>query len=155
VRHKRSGSALIEFALVVPMFLLVCLAGVDMGRAFNAAIMLTGATRTALEYAGENANTASDNTGITNLVTQGTGNAQGLNVSVVQFCSCSVGGAQVSCSSTCSGKLVYVQVTATEPFQTLAAWPYLPQPLNLTRSGTIRVAYPPPGGGGFGLVLPL
>jgi Flp pilus assembly protein TadG len=150
VKRKRSGSALIEFALVVPMFLLVCVAGIDLGRAFNAAMMLTGATRTALEYAGESANTASDTTGITNLITTGTGNAAGLSVSVVQFCSCSVGGPQVLCSNTCTGKLVYVQITATEPFQPVAAWPYLPQPLNLTRSGTIRVAYPPPGGGGLG-----
>jgi len=150
VKSKRTGGALIEFALVVPMFLLVCLAGVDLGRAFNAAILLTGATRSALEYAGENANTAADTTGITNIITTGTGNPSGLSVSVSQFCSCSPGGAQVACSDTCSGKLVYVQVTATEPFQTIAAWPWVPQPLNLTRSGTIRVAYPPPGGGGLG-----
>jgi hypothetical protein len=132
------------------MFLLVCLAGVDLGRAFNAAMMLTGATRTALEYAGESANTANDTTGITNLITTGTGNAAGLSVSIVQYCTCSVGGPQVACSNTCTGKLVYVTITATEPFQTISAWPYLPQPLNLTRSGTIRVAYPPPGGGGVG-----
>jgi hypothetical protein len=132
------------------MFLLVCLAGVDLGRAFNAAMMLTGATRSALEYAGENANTASNTTQITSMITTGTGNASGLNVSVTQYCMCSVGGSQVACSNTCTGKLVYIQITATEPFQTIAAWPWVPQPLNLTRSGTIRVAYPPPGGGGLG-----
>jgi Flp pilus assembly protein TadG len=150
VRRNRRGSALIEFALVVPMFLLVCLAGVDLGRAFNAAMMLTGATRSALEYAGVNANTASNTAQITSIITTGTGNAAGVNVSIAQYCMCSIGGPQVACSNTCTGKLVYVQITATEPFQTLAAWPWVPQPLNLTRSATIRVAYPPPGGGGLG-----
>ena len=121
-----------------------------MARVFNTAMKLTGATRTALEYAGENANTAGDTTGITNLVATGTGNPPGLSVTVTQYCTCSIGGPQVACSNTCSGKLVYVQLTATMPFQTVAAWPYIPQPLNLTRSATIRVAYPPPGGGGIG-----
>ncbi|MBV8732650.1 MAG: pilus assembly protein [Acidobacteriia bacterium] len=150
MKGARSGSALIEFALVVPMFLLLCVAGVDMARVFNSAMKLTGATRTALEYAGVNANTASDVNGIVNLVATGTGNPSGLSVAVTQFCTCTVGGPQVACSSTCTSKLVYVQLTATMPFQTVAAWPYLPQPLNLTRSATIRVAYPPPGGGGIG-----
>jgi hypothetical protein len=135
------------------MLLLPCVAGVDLARAFNAAMILTGATRTGLEYAGTNANTASNVSGITSLVQSSAGNPSGLNVSVSQFCTCSVGGSTVACSSTCTTKLVYVQLTTTMPFTTLAPWPYIPQPLNLTRSATIRVAYPPPGGGGFGIFL--
>jgi Flp pilus assembly protein TadG len=150
VKRSRGGSALIEFALVVPMFLLVLVAGIDLGRAFNTAITLTGATRTGLEYASQNANTASNTTEITSLIATSAGNPPGLGVSVSQFCTCSIGGATVACSNTCTTKIVYVQVTATLPFQTLAAWPYIPQPLNLTRMATIRVAYPPPGGGGIG-----
>ena len=150
MKRGRSGSALIEFALVVPAFLLTCLGGVDMARAFNAGIKLTGAIRTAMEYAGQNASTAGNTTAITTLVQNSAGNPPGLTVNVSQFCTCSPGGSSVDCTSSCSGLLVYVQITATLPFKTLAAWPGIPQPLNLTRTATIRVAYPPPGGGGFG-----
>jgi Flp pilus assembly protein TadG len=150
VKGPRSGSALVEFTLVVPMFLLVCVAGTDLGRAFNTAITLTGATRTGMEYASQNANTASNTTAITSLIASSAGNPPGLGVTVSQFCMCAVGGPTVSCSNTCITKIVYVQITSTLPFHTVAAWPYIPQPLNLTRMGTIRVAYPPPGGGGIG-----
>jgi Flp pilus assembly protein TadG len=150
VKRAKNGSALVEFALAVPLLLLPCMAGVDLARAFNTAMKLTGATRTGLEYAGINANTAGNTSGITALIQTSAGNPPNLSISVSQFCTCLIGGPTVSCSNTCSSKLVYVQLTATLPFQTLVAWPYIPQPLNFTRSATIRVAYPPPGGGGVG-----
>jgi Flp pilus assembly protein TadG len=148
--RARKGSVLIEFALVVPLFLLLCVAGIDFARVFNTAIVLTGATRTGLEYAGQSASAAADASGIANLVSASAGNPAGLTVSSNQFCTCSIGGTQVACSSKCSGKITYVQVSASVPFQTLVAWPWVPQPLNVTRTGVIRVTVPPPGGGGFG-----
>jgi Flp pilus assembly protein TadG len=126
--------------LVVPMFLFVFMAGIDLARVFNAAMTLSGATRTGLEYAGESSTTAADVSAITNLIQTSAGNPTGLGVSVSQFCTCIIGGPQVSCSNSCSGKTSYVQVTTSLPFQTLAAWPYIPQPLNLTISAAIRVA---------------
>lgn len=148
--RARKGSVLIEFALVVPLFLLLCVAGIDFARVFNTAMVLTGATRTGLEYAGQSAAAAADASGIANLVSTSAGNPAGLTVSSNQFCTCSIGGTQAACSSKCSGKITYVQVSASVPFQTLVAWPWVLQPLNVTRTSVIRVTVPPPGGGGFG-----
>jgi len=148
--RARKGTVLIEFALVVPLFLLLCVAGIDFARVFNTAIVLTGATRTGLEYAGQSAAAAADTSGIASLVSASAGNPAGLTVTSTQFCTCSIGGTQVACSSKCSGKITYVQVSASLPFQTLVAWPYFPQPLTVTKTGVIRVTVPPPGGGGFG-----
>jgi Flp pilus assembly protein TadG len=148
--RARKGTVLIEFTLVVPLFLLLCVAGIDLARVFNTAIVLTGATRTGLEYAGQSATAAADTVGIANLVSASAGNPAGLSVTSIQFCTCSIGGTQIDCSSKCSGKITYVQVSASLPFQTLIAWPYFPQRLMVTKTGVIRVTVPPPGGGGFG-----
>lgn len=151
--RARKGTVLIEFALVVPLFLLLCVAGIDFARVFNTAMVLTGATRTGLEYAGQSAAAAGDSSGIANLVSASAGNPAGLSVTSVQFCTCSIGGTQVVCSSKCSGKITYVQVSTSLPFQTLVAWPYFPRPLTVTKTAVIRVTVPPPGGGGFGMIL--
>ena len=153
MNSARKGTVLIEFALVVPLFLLLCVAGIDFARIFNTAMVLTGATRTGLEYAGQSAASAGDAGGIASLVSASAGNPAGLSVTSTQFCTCSIGGTLVACSSKCSGKLTYVQVSATLPFQTLVAWPYFPQPLHVTKTAVIRVTVPPPGGGGFGMIL--
>jgi hypothetical protein len=68
----------------------------------------------------------------------------------MRFSTYSIGGTQVTCSSKCSGKITYVQVSASLPFQKLIAWPYSAKPLTVTKTALIRVAVPPPGGGGFG-----
>jgi len=148
--RARKGSVLLEFALVVPPFLLLCVAGIDFARVFNTAMVLTGATRTGLEYAGQSAAAAADASGIATLVGTSAGNPAGLTVSSNQLCTCSIGGTHVACSSKCSGMITYVQVSASLPFHTLVAWPYIPQPVTVTRTGVIRVTVPPPGAGGFG-----
>lgn len=148
--RARKGSVFVEFALVVPLFLLLCVAGIDLARVFNTAMLLQGATRTGLEYAGQSAAAAADASGIATLVSASAGNPAGLTVNSNQFCTCSIGGIQTACSSKCSGKITYVQVSASLPFQTLVTWPWVPQPLTVTRTGVIRVTVPPPGGGGFG-----
>ena len=133
---SRSGSILTEFALVVPLFLLLCVGAVDFSRVFYATMVLTGATRAGVEYAAQN---GSNSAGITGAVTTAAGNLSGLNVSTSQFCTCSIGGAQVACSSNCSGKATYVQVTSTVPFRTVSAWPLVPNTITISTSGAVRV----------------
>jgi hypothetical protein len=135
------------------MFLLLCVGGTDLARVFNIAMILTGATRTGLEFAGQSAANAGNTSAIANLVKSSAGNPAGLSVTSSEFCVCSIGGSQVSCASKCSGLITYVQVTSTMPFQTLVNWPFIPQPLTLTRTATMRVTMPLAGGGGFGMIL--
>src|SRR3974377_1811497 len=118
MNRARRGTVLIEFALVVPLFLLLCGAGIDFARVFNTAMVLTGATRTGLEYAGQSAAAAGDASGIASLVSSSAGNRPVLAGPWAHFCPCSIGGPQVACSSKCSGKIPYVQVSTSLPFQT-------------------------------------
>lgn len=132
---RRAGTVLLEFALVVPLFLLICLAGIDFARVFATAMAINGANRVGLQYAAQN---PGNTTGIASAVTADAA-LPGLTVNAVQYCACSAGGAQVACTSSCSGKMTYTQVTTTLPFKTVAAWPGVPDSLNLSVSGYIRV----------------
>lgn len=133
--NRRAGMVLLEFALVVPLFLLICLAGIDFARVFATAMVINGANRVGLQYASQN---PGNTNGIANAVTADAALA-GLTVSSAQYCACSAGGAPVVCTSSCSGKMTYAQVTTTLPFKTVAAWPGVPDNLTFSISGTIRV----------------
>jgi Flp pilus assembly protein TadG len=138
-RRKCKAMAIVEFSLVVPMFLLLCLAGVDFARVFQSAMTITGATRAGLEYASGSSGASNDTTGIANTVKAAAGNLSGISVASSQFCTCSLGSSQVSCTNSCSGKTAYIQVTTTIPFTTASGWPWVPNTLSVTSSGSMRV----------------
>lgn len=54
--RRKEGQSLVEFALVLPMLLLIVMAIIDMGRVFHATIVVQEAARDAVRYAsvGEN-----------------------------------------------------------------------------------------------------
>ena len=53
-RRVRNGQSLAEFALVLPVLLLIALLGLDLGRAFFSWVTLNNAARVAANYAGIN-----------------------------------------------------------------------------------------------------
>jgi len=134
IGERRAGTALLEFALVVPLFLLICLAGIDFARAFSSALVISGANRVGLQYAAQNPGISA----IPGVVAADAGLA-GLKTSAMQYCACSAGGTWVACTSTCSGKMTYTEVTSSVPFKTVAPWPGVPNSLTLSVSGFIRV----------------
>jgi Flp pilus assembly protein TadG len=136
---KRKGLATLEFALVMPLFLLFCMAAVDLGAVFRMAMTITSANRAGLQYAGKNSTTAADTTGIANAAKAEAASPAGLSVTSSQFCTCSLGGAQVPCTNSCTGKITYVQVTTTMTYTPVVSWPLVPQPLTAMSSGAIRV----------------
>jgi Flp pilus assembly protein TadG len=54
LRRGREGQSLAEFALVLPVLLLIVLLGLDLGRAFFSWVTLNNAARVAANYAGLN-----------------------------------------------------------------------------------------------------
>ena len=138
-RFSRSGIAIVEFSLVVPLFLLLCLAAIDFGRVFRATMVLSGATRAGMSYAGSSSSASADTTGITNIVKTTAGSPTGIAVSTSSFCTCSRGGAQVACSNSCTGKASYVSVTTTLPFQTVMSWGVIPSSLTISTTAVSRI----------------
>lgn len=86
---SRRGQSLVEFALVLPLLLLLLLGAIDLGRAFNSSISITNAAREGALYG---ASRPLDNSGITSRVRRELGLAPS-DTSVVVSKSCSSGAA--------------------------------------------------------------
>ncbi len=138
-QRRRRGIALVEFTLVTPMFLLLCVAAVDFARVFHTMIVLTAATRAGAQYAGQSSAAASDTGGIAAVVANAAGNPAGLAVTSTDVCTCTPGGSQVSCSTTCTGKTSYIKIKTTQRFNAVMGWPGMPSSITMTSAAITRI----------------
>jgi hypothetical protein len=113
----------------------------DFARLFNLANMAVGAASAGLEYASIGSEYWSDYADIQTAALNDTGNYPGATATATNFCTCSVGGAQVSCPATCNSGApeTYVQVSVTIPFTPVFHYPGLPNPVNITQVASARV----------------
>jgi Flp pilus assembly protein TadG len=120
-RPKQCGTATVEFAVTLPVLLLLMLSAVDVGRMLSQYNVLTGAVRNACRYAASNA--AVGSTGVITITPQlqlatanlvATGTVGGSGTAVLPGLSAS----NVSVTDAGSG---YVSVSASYPYQPLLA----------------------------------
>jgi Flp pilus assembly protein TadG len=119
LRADRGGNFAIEFALALPILLLLLVGLLDLGRlSIEKSALLQGA-REGAQY-GIQAPT--DTANIQTTATNASG-VSGATATTSTFCEC-VSGTQVSCTSTCSGggtPKQYVVVNTTAPFRSVLA----------------------------------
>lgn len=132
------GTAAVEFALLMPVVLLLIVGLYDFGMATYTAMSLAGAARAAGQYALQN---PTDTAGIQ----QAADNASqlptnGLTVTSGEVCQCP-DGTTVSCTGVCpAGTIqVYVQVKAQQPFRMLISYPGLNNPMTLSGQAIFRL----------------
>ena len=118
--HRAGGMALVEFALVAPVLLLLLAGVANYGMALRTAIQVTAASRAGAQYGSRSAAAAADTAGIVAAAKNAVPGLSGMTVSAVQACQCS-GGQQVSCTGSCStgSMLIYTQVTAEATSSTI------------------------------------
>ena len=133
------GASFIELALVLPLFLMMLVPVVDLGRGFYAAIEVTSAAHAGAMYGVEN---PSDTDGMIQAAKAGASNLSDVTATAAYGCECSDGTSAVaSCASTptCTYNYVtYVDVTVTSPYRTVFAYPGLPSSMNITREFRLR-----------------
>lgn len=137
LRDER-GNNLIEFAMLLPMFMVLILGAVDFGRYYYLAMEVAGAAQAAVEYGMQDAQ--SSVTG--NMTTEGKNSAQqvttsnagvssNITVTTAAGCECSDGSNYTTsgCSTatasslSCSYNLVYVvKATASASFTPIVPW---------------------------------
>lgn len=110
---RKRGMALVEFALMTPLLLLLLAGVVDYGMALRTASEVTAAARAGAQYGSQSVVKAADTAGIRAAALNAAPGIQGLTISSARSCQCPEGGS-VSCSGTCPGGriMVYTQVTA-------------------------------------------
>ena len=127
-RHHptRAGIALVEYALIVPLLLMLLAGVLNYSLALRMASCAASAARAGAQYGSRSILSSVDTAGIRSTALNSVPTVTGLTITSSQTCKCSDGGA-VSCTGTCpSGSVsVYVQVTATGTASAIFNYPGL------------------------------
>src|SRR5688572_6725555 len=124
-RQSQRGEVILEMAVITPALLLLVVGAMDVSRAFRTAMVTASASREGIHYASRNTTTSDDIAGIQNAAKADASNMQGLNVVASHYCTCSLGGTEAPCNSTCTGLMRYVKVRSTYAFTPMLKIPGL------------------------------
>ena len=114
--RRRRGSALVEFAMLVSVLLLVLFGVIDMSRMFYTCSAMAGAAEAGVRYGLLSTSKNSDLAGMQQAALNDA-NVTGTSATASRFCTCPDGSA-VSCSGSCASGSVrlYLQVITQAPF---------------------------------------
>ncbi len=154
-QSSQSGQSLVEFAIMLPLLLLLVLGVIEIGRYAYVGILVGNAARAGVAYGSQSHITAGDITGITAAVNndyQNNGNFRDNNNNVITAltvtkaydCGCDNSGtiSVVGCNTVCpigQHLVVSLQVTASGNFSSLFRYPGIPTPLSVSRTATMRI----------------
>jgi Flp pilus assembly protein TadG len=137
----RSGTTIIETAILVPALMLLCCGTMDFARVVYAGTEIAGAVRSGIQYGALTPGNSGDTTGMAQAAKNDAGDlGSTVTASASNFCTCS--GSTVACTSTCTDGSIpegYVSVTANYTFTTTIPYPGLPQTVALSRTAKMRV----------------
>ncbi|SPE38327.1 putative TadE family protein [Candidatus Sulfopaludibacter sp. SbA6] len=130
---RRAGAAIVEFALVAPLLLLLTAGVLDYAMLLRTAASLADAARVGAQYGSVSVANSANISGMQTAAVNSAPGISGMTATAVQTCECP-GGAAVSCSGSCTGgkMLVYVKVTTQATADTVFSYSQLPF------SGTVK-----------------
>jgi len=141
---------MLEFAIVLPILLLLLVGVIDMGQYAYLAILVGNAARAGVAYGSQSHITAGDPP--TNIIAaarndyQSNGqNPAGLTVTKNYVCGCDNAGTitTVDCTTgicpSGQNKVVSLQVNATATYSAIFTFPGIPSPITITRSAVMRI----------------
>lgn len=109
------GNAVLELALICPMFLMLTMGAVEFARLTYAWIEVTNAARAGVAYGAQNRITAANAAGTQQAAMNDVANLSGVTVSTSRYCACANGTASTCKPTDCSASHIvqYLQVTAS------------------------------------------
>lgn len=155
----QGGQSLVEMALVTPLLLAMVIGAIELGRYAYIAILVGNAARAGAAYGTERIMNAGDGPGIAQAAKndyQNNGqNPKLLTVTTKDLCGCDTGSystgwaTAAACNPgpggtapTCTtgNWAVMVQVTASGTYSTIFSYPWIPNPITITKQSTMRSA---------------
>jgi hypothetical protein len=154
-RHAERGGVLAEFAVVIPVALLLLLGAIDFGRVWTLATASAHAAHAGAQYGSQNAQLAADLDGIRNVVINDLSTSAmlaasdadedglGIDDFVItpeRYCECS-DGSSIACDNKCGGgtsPMVFVRVRIDTTFETLFNYPGIPSEVQISRAAVLR-----------------
>ena len=136
------GQSLLEFAVIVPVLMLLLVSVIELGRLAYLSILVSNAAHAGVQYGAQNLAYAADNNGMQNAALSDGQNIAGLTAVATHYCSCADGSSSDCQPGDCVGshRLVYVQVNTTGQFQPLLNYPGVPSSYTLNSQAVMRVA---------------
>lgn len=156
-RDPRRGGAMVEFALVFPLLLVLCLAAGDFGRLFFHGVTVVNAASSAVHYGSLNNGFAALSGEMETRAQQDAGDLSGVSVTATMYCDCPPASASdftsdptiVSCDladipGTCAAGAyglprVYVRADVNQTFTTVGPYPSIPEATPVNRRSFMRV----------------
>jgi Flp pilus assembly protein TadG len=135
------GAVAVELAVALVFLFLLAFGIADFGRIFYWGITLDGAARAGVGYGVQNNGKAGETAAIEQAAKNEAADIGEITVSSDRLCKCPDGGT-LACSLACPNSAVpevYVQVTVSKTFNTLANYPGIPNEIPLSRTALFRV----------------
>ncbi len=140
--HNEGGQALVELALVMPIFVLLLIGAAEFARLAYASIEVSNAARAGIQYGAQNRITAMDISGMAQAAANDGSNITSLQATASNFCVCS-NGTSITCANAaanCTARILeYVQVNTSAVVNPLFYCPGLPKTFTLQGQATMRV----------------
>ena len=140
-RRSERGTALIEFAVVLPFLVLFVIGAAEFGRVYFAAITAGNAARAGAQYGAQNVVRSGDFAGMTAAAQNEAADIGGVSNFPSRFCRCPDGSA-ASCIGTCvdyGPPEVFVKDSVVKTVTFLLKYPGLPSSVTVRRTVTFRV----------------
>ena len=104
VKRRKRGTALTEFAIMVPIMFLLTMGAADFSRMFYTALSVAHSADVSSQYGSQTLGNSVDYLKMRTLGGLDAFETQGTTVTAVHFCVCVAGGAETSCAlDTCGG----------------------------------------------------
>ena len=137
--HQR-GSVIVEFALLITFLLLFFLTIVDFSKCTSDSMALDAAAQAGARYGAAEGN-SNDTAGMATAATAAAPAVSGMAITASTFCTCTSGGALVSCATTCNTydlpiQYVKVQTSVTQPL--LFHFGGIPLNIQMTATAVLR-----------------
>ncbi len=144
-RNTRRGGAIVEFALTMPLLLIMAAGAADFARIFLQGTAMAGAAASAVKYGAQDAITSAEFTEMETLAAESSEDVPDAEYTAERLCDCpDAPGEWVDCLSTICPldyglPRAYVRVDVTKTFTTLATIPGVPNNVPITLRGYMRV----------------
>ncbi|HEY2823113.1 MAG TPA: TadE/TadG family type IV pilus assembly protein [Candidatus Acidoferrum sp.] len=138
---RETGQTILEMALMLPLLLLLLVGVIEIGRYAYFDILISNAARAGAQYGAQSVIHSADSAGIKNAAHDD--GLAAMTITPNQQCSCSPTATPVDCGGGgigCAQPLVYVQVQATDTYNSLFSYPGIPRSMTLSSTVTMRVS---------------
>ncbi len=139
---SRSGTFIVEFAIQMPLLMLIMVGAADFSRVFYHSITVANASGVGSFYGSESNIQAANFTMIKILAENDAKNLTGLTVTPSLYCDCPDGTAVDCITGTCGtygSPRVYARTEVEQTFRLFIPWPGVPDPVHISAATLTRV----------------